>query len=68
MRQDNAKLKETKELKKTLMDREAKVLATEFYKRLQGEGLESRDVISVTTQLLGIATEAMAGDDNRNHH
>ena len=54
-------------VKKPLMDRDAKNLADDFYKRLQDAGLGSRDVITITTQLLGIATDAMADESEVKH-
>ena len=67
MKQENAKVMANR-VKKPLLDRDAKGLADEFYKRLQEAGLESRDVINVTTQLLGIATDAMGSKNNTMNH
>ena len=49
--------REEKNMTSPIIDKEAKILAEEFFEKLQEAGLCSRDVLSISTQLIGIATD-----------
>jgi hypothetical protein len=46
--------------KSPIVDREARILAKSFYEQLQEAGLCGRDVLSITSQLIGIATDQIS--------
>ena len=51
--------------KSPLIDKEAKILAKSFHQQLQEAGLCGRDVLSITTQLIGIATDQIARESSQ---
>jgi hypothetical protein len=46
--------------KSPIIEKDAKLLAKRFYEKLQEAGLCGRDVLSVTTQLISIATDQIS--------
>lgn len=44
-------------------DRALKHLANSIFKQLQDEGCEPRDIISVSSQLIGLVTHELAKDE-----
>jgi hypothetical protein len=55
-----ANQKESVNYKSPIIEKEAKILANSFYQQLQEAGLCGRDVLSITSQLIGIATDQIS--------
>jgi hypothetical protein len=51
--------KESKEVVNPLSDKIIKVLATSIYENLMSEGCQDKDIIGVSSQLLGLVTIAL---------
>ncbi len=51
--------KETQETVNPLPDRVIKVLANSIYQNLMNEGCQDKDIIGVSSQLLGLVTSSM---------
>jgi hypothetical protein len=51
--------KESKEVVNPLADRAIKALANSIYQNLMSEGCQDKDIIGVSTQLIGLVTHAL---------
>ena len=54
--------KNTKKKAKPLHDRTVKILASSIYQSLKQEGCENKDIIGVSSQLIGLVTSSMEED------
>ncbi len=51
--------KESKEVVNPLSDKVIKILANSIYQNLMEEGCQDKDIIGVSTQLIGLVTSAL---------
>lgn len=49
--------------KHLVTDKAVKLLASSIYRHLQDEGCEARDIISVSSQLIGLVTTELQRDE-----
>lgn len=61
--QSMARQKSTSSAKLPVNDKAVRSLANSIYRQLQDEGCEARDIISVSSQLIGLVTTELQGDD-----
>ena len=50
-------------LKHRVTDKAVKLLASSIYRQLQDEGCAAKDIISVSSQLIGLVTDELQRDD-----
>ncbi len=50
-------------LKLRVTDQAVKLLASSIYRQLQDEGCAAKDIISVSSQLIGLVTDELQRDD-----
>lgn len=50
-------------LKHRVTDQAVKLLASSIYRQLQDEGCAAKDIISVSSQLIGLVTDELQRDD-----
>mgnify|MGYP006278782105 CR=1 FL=1 len=55
--------KATTTASQNLNDKAVRSLADAIFKQLQSEGCQAKDIISVSSQLLGLVTDQIRGDD-----
>ncbi|MBM4250951.1 MAG: hypothetical protein FJ146_03195 [Deltaproteobacteria bacterium] len=53
----------TTNLKHRVTDQAVKLLANSIYRQLQDEGCAAKDIISVSSQLIGLVTDELQRDD-----
>jgi len=51
--------------KQLVNDKAVKLLASSIYRQLQDEGCAARDIISVSSQLIGLVTNELQQDDSQ---
>jgi|LauGreDrversion4_2_1035121.scaffolds.fasta_scaffold00122_43 hypothetical protein len=50
-------------LKHRVTDQAVKLLASSIYRQLQDEGCAAKDIISISSQLIGLVTDELQRDD-----
>lgn len=55
--------KSTSSATQNLNDKAVRSLADAIFKQLQSEGCQAKDIISVSSQLLGLVSDQIRGDD-----
>jgi len=58
----DAALKDKKKKAQPIPDKTVKVLASSIYRSLKDEGCQNKDIIGVSSQLIGLVTSALEAD------